>query len=128
VTFYGHYVKMCEDFVLNFGDKRTGCYITTTHCLTLPFSPGNFFFTKNDMTVVPTHPTLLFPRLEIKLKRCHVDTVEVIEIESQAVLNTLTEHDFQDAFINGRNAGTGADSRKGTSSRVTVASMPKVSF
>jgi hypothetical protein len=26
------------------------------------------------------------------------DTTEVIEAESQAVLNTLTEHDFQDAF------------------------------
>jgi hypothetical protein len=23
-------------------DKRTGCRITTMHCLTLPFSPGNF--------------------------------------------------------------------------------------
>jgi hypothetical protein len=27
----------------------------------------------------------------------HFDTVEVIEAESQVVLNTLTEHDFQDA-------------------------------
>jgi hypothetical protein len=26
------------------------------------------------------------------------DTVEVIDAESQVVLNTLTEHDFQDAF------------------------------
>jgi hypothetical protein len=31
---------MCEDFALNFGDKRTGLYITTTHCLTLSFSQG----------------------------------------------------------------------------------------
>jgi hypothetical protein len=29
----------------------------------------------------------------------------VIEAESQAVLNSLTEHDFQDAFRNGRSAG-----------------------
>jgi predicted helicase len=28
----------------------------------------------------------------------HFDTIEVIEAESQAVLNTLTDHDFQDAF------------------------------
>jgi hypothetical protein len=28
----------------------------------------------------------------------HFDTVEVIEAESQVVLNTLTEHYFQDAF------------------------------
>jgi hypothetical protein len=36
--------------------------------------------------------------LKIKLKGRHFDTVEVIEAESQAVLNTFTEHDFQDAF------------------------------
>jgi hypothetical protein len=49
------------------------------------------------MTVVP-HPSYfsLFPRLKIKLKGRHFDTVEVIEAESQAVLNTLTEYDFQD--------------------------------
>jgi hypothetical protein len=42
--------------------------------------------------------TILFPRLEIKLKGCHFDTIEVIEAESLAVLNIRTEHDFQDAF------------------------------
>jgi hypothetical protein len=30
--------------------------------------------------------------------KSHFDTVEVIEADSQAVLNTLTEHDFKDAF------------------------------
>jgi hypothetical protein len=40
----------------------------------------------------------LFPQLKIKLKSRHFDTTEAIEAESQAVLNTLTEHDFQDAF------------------------------
>jgi hypothetical protein len=59
-------------FAQNFGDKRTGCCITTTHRLTLPFSPEN-----------------LLPK---------TDTTEVIETESQAVLKTLTEHNFQDAF------------------------------
>jgi hypothetical protein len=45
------------------------------------------------MAVVPHHPYFtLFPQL--KLKGCHFDTTEVIE----AVLNTLTEHDFQEAF------------------------------
>jgi hypothetical protein len=42
VMFYGDCMKMCEDFAPNLGDKRTGCCITTTHHLTLPFSPGNF--------------------------------------------------------------------------------------
>jgi hypothetical protein len=36
--------------------------------------------------------------LKIKLKGCHFDIVEVIEAELQAVQNTLTELDFQDAF------------------------------
>jgi hypothetical protein len=48
-----------------------------------------------------TKPTLyfsLFPRLKIKLQGRHFDTIDVIGTESQAVLNTHTEHDFQDAF------------------------------
>jgi hypothetical protein len=36
--------------------------------------------------------------LKIKLKGRHFDTTDVIEAEPQAVLNTLTEHDFQEAF------------------------------
>jgi hypothetical protein len=32
---------MCEDFAPNFGYKRTGCYVTKTQHLSLPFSPGN---------------------------------------------------------------------------------------
>jgi hypothetical protein len=40
----------------------------------------------------------MFPQLKIKLRGSHFDTTEVIEAELQAVLNTLTEHDFQDAF------------------------------
>jgi hypothetical protein len=37
--------------------------------------------------------------LKIKLKGCHFDIIEVIEAESQAMLNTLTEQDFQDASL-----------------------------
>jgi hypothetical protein len=40
----------------------------------------------------------MVPQLKIKPKCCHFDTTEVMEAESQAVMNTLTEHDFQDAF------------------------------
>jgi hypothetical protein len=51
------------------------------------------------MTFV-SHPPYFsqFPELKIKLKGHHFDTVEVIEAESQTMLNTLTEPDFQDAF------------------------------
>jgi hypothetical protein len=34
-----------------FGDKRTGCCIMTMHCLTFPFSSGNFW-QKNNMTII----------------------------------------------------------------------------
>jgi hypothetical protein len=51
------------------------------------------------MTVIPHLPYCpLFPPLKIKLKGRHFDTTEVTKAESQAVLNILTEHDFQDAF------------------------------
>jgi hypothetical protein len=43
------------------------------------------------MTVV-LHPPYfsLFPKLKIKLKDRHFDTLEVMEVESQAVLNTTS--------------------------------------
>jgi hypothetical protein len=36
--------------------------------------------------------------LKTKLKGRHLDTIEVIEAVSQAVLNTITEHNYQNAF------------------------------
>jgi hypothetical protein len=51
-----------------------------------------------------------------------------METESDAVLNSLTEHDFQDAFKNSRSAGNGAYTRKRTTSRVMVAIRPKLVF
>jgi hypothetical protein len=70
------------------------------HTNNAPFHTSFFtrkFFTKNNMTVGPHPPHFsLFLRLKVKLKRRHFDTTEVIEAESQAMLNTLTEHDFQD--------------------------------
>jgi histone-lysine N-methyltransferase SETMAR len=80
------------------------------------------FLTKNSMTVIP-HPPYspdlatsdfsLFPHLKVKLKGRHFDTVEVIETESQAVLNTVTEHDFQDVFQKCQKRWNGAYSRRG---------------
>jgi hypothetical protein len=65
--------------------------------------------------------------LKIKLKGHHFGTIEVMEAESQAVLNTLTKHEFQDAFKNGRSTGNGAYAMKETISRVMVASRSIVS-
>jgi hypothetical protein len=51
------------------------------------------------MTVVPHPPCFfLFPRLKIKFKDRHFETIEFIEAVSEAVLNTLTEYYFQNAF------------------------------
>jgi hypothetical protein len=38
----------------------------------------------------------LLPRLKIRIIGRHFDTVEVIEAESQAVLNPFTKHSFHD--------------------------------
>jgi hypothetical protein len=59
VTLYGEWVKMCEDFGPNFGNKRTGCYITTTQRLRLLTSPGNFW-PKATWLWSPIHPIFLF--------------------------------------------------------------------
>jgi NAD-dependent dihydropyrimidine dehydrogenase PreA subunit len=77
--FYGDCMKMCKDFALKFGDKLT----------------------KSNKIVVPIHSLVpcdfsLFPQLNMKLRGCHFNIIEVIETEMQAVLNT--EHDFQDAL------------------------------
>jgi hypothetical protein len=88
---------MCENFAPNFGDK------ITDYCITKIYHTSSFtreFFTKNNMTVVPHtsySPDLAPCDFSVS---CHFDTIQVIEAESQAVLDTLTEHDFQDAFGN----------------------------
>jgi hypothetical protein len=104
VTFYGDCAKMCEDFVPNSSNERTGCYITT-HRFTLPFDQGIFYQKQHDCSPQPTRLAWLYPcdfslflRLKIKLRGHHLNTTEVIEAESHSVLNTLREHDFQDAF------------------------------
>jgi hypothetical protein len=44
--------------------------------------------------------------LNIKFKVRHFDIIDVIEAQLQAILNTITEHDFQDAFKMAEMAGT----------------------
>jgi hypothetical protein len=66
--------------------------------------------------------------VKVKHKDRHFDTNKVIGAESQAVLNTLTEVGFQDAFKNGRSPWKGTFARKGTTSRMMTASMPKIVF
>jgi hypothetical protein len=80
------------------------------------------------MIVVPHPPYFsLFSQLTIKLKGPHFDTTEVVDPESQAVLNSLTEHGFQDAFKEWLERWERCIyERKGTTSRAMVASRHKV--
>jgi hypothetical protein len=41
----------------------------------------------------------LFPKMKFKVKGRRFDTIEEIQAESQRVFETLTEKDFQEAFI-----------------------------
>jgi hypothetical protein len=59
------------------------------------------------MAVIPQPPCspgsascdfFLFPKMKLKLKGHQFDTTEDIQAESQKVLDTLTEKDFQEAF------------------------------
>jgi hypothetical protein len=76
VTFYADCVKICEDFGPSFGDKRTGCCITTMHCLTLPLSPGNFFLLKPIDCRPPLNLLFAVSLIEDKTER---HTVEVTD-------------------------------------------------
>jgi hypothetical protein len=51
--------------------------------------PTREFLTKSNITVLPTPYFSLFPRLKIKKKIRHFDTIKLMEAESQALLNTL---------------------------------------
>jgi hypothetical protein len=83
---------MCGHFEPNFGYKNWLLHHDNT---VSQFFLHHGIHHKNNMTVVPHSPYFpLFPRLKIKLKNSHFDTIEVIEAESQAVLNALKEHYF----------------------------------
>ena len=67
------------------------------------------FLTDNKNTAVPHPPHspdlapsyfFLFPKLKMNLKGRRFQTLEEIQAESQAVLNTLLENDFQECFKN----------------------------
>jgi hypothetical protein len=75
---------MCEEFAPNFGDKKIA--VASRH-----FLSHQRILTKNNMSEA-SHSLYfsLFPRLTIKLKGSHFDTIEVIKEESQMVLNTLS--------------------------------------
>ena len=64
------------------------------------------FLAANKIPVIPHPPyspdlapcDFLFPKMKLKLKGRRFDTIEDIQAETQKVLDTLTETNFQDAF------------------------------
>jgi hypothetical protein len=93
VMIYGDCMKMCEDFVPNYGNKRTGCCIPTT------LSHTSFFtreiFTKSNMTLVPHPPYFsLFTWSKIKLS---LTSLRWLRQNCRQCL-TSSQHDFQGAF------------------------------
>ena len=89
------------------------------HCVAAKFVPriltadrkqqrvAQQFVAKNKIAVIP-HPLyspdlapcdfFLFSKMKLKLKGRRFDTITEIQAETQKVLNTLTEKDFQEAF------------------------------
>jgi hypothetical protein len=70
----------------------------------------------------------LFPKIKLNLKTRRFDTTEEIHAESQRVLDTMIEENFQEAFQNERDGGTGVYMLEGTTSRVTAADRPYGEF
>jgi hypothetical protein len=78
----------------------------TKPILTLPFSPTGFC--NNSKLLSSPHPPyshdlapcdfFLFPKIKLKLKGLQFDTTENIQAESQRLLDTPTENDFDEAF------------------------------
>jgi transposase len=97
---------MCDKKDRNFGVTTTGSFIMTTGPTHTSLKTPEFV-TNNNMFVVP-HPLylsdlapcdfVLFPKLKMKLKERHFETVSDIQKELQAILNSIKENDLHDAY------------------------------
>ena len=109
------YVQLLQRLWKNVRRKRPDQWRNNTWLLHHDEAPAHAalltrrFLTDNNMTVVPHPPYspdlapsdfFLFPKLKMKLKGRRFQTLEEIQAESQAVLNTLRENDFQECFNN----------------------------
>jgi len=104
--FWNVYRRMCEGSDLISGRTTHGCSTMTIRQPMLPSWLDGFWLITTWLVPHPPYsPNLapsaffLFLKLEMKLKGRRFQTEE-IQAESQAILNTLRENDFQECFIN----------------------------
>jgi hypothetical protein len=101
VTFYSGCLKMWEHLTMKLGVRMT-CCITTVQSRTSFLTRE--CLTESKATIVPYPAYFSVSPTENKTEIPPFWHNQVMEAGSQAVLNSLTEHDIQGAFINGRSA------------------------
>ena len=109
------YVEVLKRLRENVRRKRPDQWRNNTWLLHHDSAPAHaalltrWFLTDNNKTVVPHPPYspnlapidfFLFLKLKMELKGRRFQTLEEIQAESRAVLNTLRENDFQERFKN----------------------------
>ena len=125
------YVEVLKRLWENVRRKRPDQWWNSTWLLYHDNAPAHAaLLTDNNMTVVP-HPLyspdlapsdfFLFPKVKIKLMGRKFLTLEEIQAESQAVLNTLRENYFQECLKTGRAAGIVVKPQKRTTLKVMPA-------
>jgi hypothetical protein len=98
VIFFCHRCFLCR--AINKGPMTA--YFIFLKGKRIPWLVVHFIFFTSELSTL----LFCFTRIKIKLKCRHVDTIKAIETESQAVLNTLTKQDFQNAFKKWQALGT----------------------
>jgi hypothetical protein len=134
-TFCGDCVKTLEDVASKFGENRPGCFTMTTPRLTLPSSP-RIFWRNSKWPSFSTHrtPTIRHPVTSSYFQKGNwywKDAgliIDKIQAESQSVLDTLTEKEFQEAFQKWRRRLDRCLHAKKTTSRVMVSDRPYCEF
>jgi hypothetical protein len=123
VTIYGNCMKICEDFAPNFGDKRTGCCITTTQSHTF-FITREFIYPKQHYSSPPT-PLFCVSTIEDKIESSpfwhNWDDQGRMAVGAEHYHRTKLPWPIKKNYIS---AGKWGYARKGTTSKAEGASRP----
>jgi hypothetical protein len=97
---------MCDKKDRNFGATTTGSFTIHDNTPSHTSLKTTQFVTNNNMVIIPNSPYssllalcdfFLFPKLKMKLKGRHFETVSDIQREPQAVLDSIKVNDFHGA-------------------------------